>query len=307
MVGKATLKPKSWAQIVAGPRQATLDVHLEIAKRERLEKLKVERAKTEVTISTRSASDDVQRDIDALKEKDLTKQLEEHIHSCLKAQGKPNNARVVRAWKVAKHVVKIQCNSAEDAASIKDLDWEKLLGGAHTILPMYGVVVHGAPKYDIDVRSEHIDEVKEKIETANAVRVKHVCPLMCKPHNPEAPTESIIIFMEHAEEANASINNGICLGNRIFHIERYAPQYQIKQCFCCQGYGHRAENCTREARCGRCAKTHETQECSKDKKTASCAHCQGPHAAWHQSCPRRQKEVERLEILRATMPPYFQC
>ena len=75
--------------MTAGPGQrTTTDIHLEMAKREHLEKLKKECAKTEVTISTRSASDDMQRDIDMLKEKDLTKVLEEHIHGCLKTEGK---------------------------------------------------------------------------------------------------------------------------------------------------------------------------------------------------------------------------
>jgi hypothetical protein len=186
--GNASAKSKSWAQVTAGPGQrTTTDIHLEMAKRERLEKLKKECAKTEVTISIRSASDDVQRDIDALKEKDLTKVLEEHIHRCLKTEGK-RDVSIKRAWKVAKHIVKIQCNSIEDTALVKGLNWEKLLAGAHVTAPMYGLVVHGAPKHDIDVRNGDINEVKEKIESANQIRVQHVRPLMCKPRNPEAPT-----------------------------------------------------------------------------------------------------------------------
>jgi hypothetical protein len=306
--GKTGTKSTSWAQVVAASpgQRTTLDIHLEMAKRERLEKLKKERAKTEVTISTRSATDDVQRDIDALKEKDLTKLLEEHIHRCLKAQGK-QEVSIKRVWKVAKHVVKIQCNSMEDAALVKELNWEELLTGAQIAVPMYGLVVHGAPKHDIDVRNGDIKEVKENIESANQITVKHARPLMRKPRNSEAPTESIVIFTEHIDEANACINDGLRVGRRILHVERYAPQYQIRQCFRCQGYGHRAENCTRDARCGKCGSNHETHKCSQDNKTVSCAHCQGSHTAWHHSCPRRQKEVERLEILRATLPPHFQC
>jgi hypothetical protein len=300
-------KSRSWAQVVANPGQRTApDIHLEMAKRERLEKLKKERAKTEVTISTRTASDDAQRDIDALNEKDLTKLLEQHIHGCLKAQGK-QDVIIKRAWKAAKHIVKIQCNSIEDTALIKELNWEKLLAGASITVPMYGLVVHGAPKYDIDVRNGDIKEVKEYIENANQIKVKYVRPLMCKPRNPEAPTESIVIFTEHLEEANACINEGLRMGRRILHAERYAPQYQIKQCFRCQGYGHRAENCKKEAQCGKCAKNHETHECSQNNKAASCIQCQGSHVAWHHGCPRRQKEIERLEILRTTLPPYFLC
>jgi hypothetical protein len=188
---------------------------------------------------------------------------------------------------------------------IKELNWEKLLAGASVTVPMYGLVVHGAPKYNIDVRNGDINEVKEKIESANQIRVKHARPLMRKPHNPKAPTESIVIFTEHIEEANACINDGLHMGRRILHVERYAPQYQIKQCFRCQVYSHRAENCTKEAQCGKCAKSHETHECNQNNETVSCAQCQGTHVAWHHSCPRRLKEVEKLEILRAMIPPYF--
>jgi hypothetical protein len=300
-------KSRSWVQVVASPGQkTTVDIHLEMAKRECLEKLKKERAKTEVTICTRSASDDVQRDIDTLNEKDLTKLLEEHIHECLKAQGK-HDVSVKRVWKAAKHIVKIQCNSIEDAAMVKELNWEKLLAGASVTVPMYGLVVHGAPKYDIDVRNGDINEIKENIESTNQIKVKHVRPLMRKPRNPSAPTESIIIFTEHPEEANKCINDGLRMGRRILHVERYAPQYQIKQCFRCQGYGHRAESCTKEAQCGKCAQNHETHECNQNSKTASCVQCRGSHVAWHHSCPRRQKEIERLETLRATLPPHFLC
>ena len=304
-VDKSVPKPRSWAQIVAVPKPAKFDAQLEIAKRERLERLKNERTKTEVTISLRSASKDIQNDINALKDEDLTKMLEEHVNEYLKGQG--NQGVKIKAWKPSKHLLKIKCRSTMDAASIKDLEWEKLLAGAKLTTPTYGVVIHGAPKYIIDVRNDNIDEIKETIELVNEVKVEHVRPLMRKPRNPQAPTESIVIFTKDAEEANRCINEGLLLGGRNFLAERYAPQYQIKQCFRCQTYGHRAETCTREARCGKCTKNHETRECNTNIKTATCVQCQGPHQAWHHSCPRRQKEVERLEIYRATLPTHFLC
>jgi len=303
----ATNKQRSWAQIASGPKQkATVDIHMEIAKRKRLETLKKECAKTGVAISIRGASEDVQNDIAALKESDMAKTLGDHINNCMKAQGKPDIS-IKGAWKATKQVIKIQCSNPGDATTIKDLNWEKLLGGANTISPVYGVVIHGAPKYDIDTRKENPRDVKEKIKAADEFNVKHVRPLMRKPRNPNAPTESIVIFTEHAAEANACINNGLRMGHRIFPAERYAPQYQIRQCFRCQGYGHRAETCTRDARCGKCAKNHETNQCSGDQAALACAQCHGTNVAWHNSCPRRQKEMERLEVLRATLPSHFLC
>jgi hypothetical protein len=111
---------------------------------------------------------------------------------------------------------------------VKELNWEKLLTGAQVTALMYGLVVHEASKHDIDVRKGDINEVKEIIEGANQIKVKHVRPLMRKPRNSKAPTESIVIFTEYIKEANACINNGLYMGRRILHIERYAPQYQIK-------------------------------------------------------------------------------
>ena len=44
----AAAKPKTWAQIASGPSTGAPEIRLEIAKRERLEKARKERAKTEV-------------------------------------------------------------------------------------------------------------------------------------------------------------------------------------------------------------------------------------------------------------------
>jgi hypothetical protein len=165
-------KSRRWVHVVASSGQkTTLDIHLEMAKRERLEKLRKERTKTEVTISTRSTSDDLQSDIDVLKERDFTNLLEEHIYECLKVQGKQDVNRK-RVWKVIKYVIKIQCNSTEDAALVKELNWKKLLKEAPVTVPMYGLVVHGAPNHDIDVTNEDISEVKEYIESVDQIKCR---------------------------------------------------------------------------------------------------------------------------------------
>ena len=82
------------------------DIYMEIAKREQLKSLKKEYRKAKAMVSSWSASNDVQKNIEVLKEKDLTKMLKEHINSCLKAEEKPSIS-IKGAWKVTKHVVKI--------------------------------------------------------------------------------------------------------------------------------------------------------------------------------------------------------
>jgi len=131
-------------------------------------------------------------------------------------------------------------------------------------------------------------------KTNNNIDVQRVSSLMKKPWNPSAPTQSIVIFPSSAKEANAVLTDGIRLErmNEVTHLkegrtydaERYNPQHQIKQCFKCQAYGHKAEACTRTTTCGRCADEHETRTCTAEFN--KCTHCKGDHPAWHHECPR---------------------
>jgi len=294
----AMAKPKTWAQVAAASQASTArndkTQALEHGKAERLEKQRKERAKTELTLSTRNASSDMKKQLANLEERDLIQTLQD-------AAGL--EIRGVR--KMANDVLKIRCSTERDAETLRNMDWKSALDGATVIKPMYGIVVHGVPKYNVDFEKDKQEELKTQIEDSNCrrINVEKVMPLRRRARNPNATTQSIVILTESPEEADEGISNGINIEHRHYAAERHTPQCQIKQCFNCQGYGHKADICTKKVRCGKCGQNHETKRCVSEE--LQCTHCKGSHAAWHYECPARKHESERLEALRTELSPYF--
>jgi len=203
------------------------------------------------------------------------------------------------------HGFKIHCASAAEAEELRSQNWETALDGTSAIRPTYGVVVHRAPKHDIDPQNDTQEDMKARIEHANngCFTVVRTALLRRRARNPQATTQSIVILLGSLEEANECILSGINIEHRHYAADRHTPQCQIKQCFNCQEYGHKAEVCTKKARCGKCAQEHETRKCKSD--TTQCTHCKESHTAWHHACPARMREKERMEALRDRTPPLF--
>ena len=302
-IKKAVTDPrKTYAQAA---QQATPNItertHIEIAKRERLEKIRKEQAKTTVTLSLHTASKDLQETLESTPEDRMIETIQTHIMEHLHIPSAP--IRTVK--RTSKQTIKLFCNSEADATSLRNLNWETALCGAKAISATYAIVIHGVSKQDIDTGTQSQETIKASLESINDIDIVRTAPLMKRPRNPNAPTHSIIVFLKSSKEADNCIINGIRIGHRLHSAERYAPQYQVRQCFRCQSYGHIALSCTRQARCGKCAEEHETLACTSN--TVKCTHCQEPHYAWHKNCPRHVQETERLELLRATTSPTYEC
>ena len=210
-----------------------------------------------------------------------------------------------KVQKLPGKMLKIECNTEKEATQLRGINWEDNLSGASLVHPEYGIVLHGVSKQVINTTTSMQEEIKEIIQSMNTINVQRVTPLTKKPRNPDAPTQSIVIFTQCPEEANDAIVEGIRIEGRYHAAKRYSPQHQIKQCFKCQGYGHKSETCTRTTTCGRCAQEHETRSCIQE--VSKCTHCSGTHPAWHHECPRQVKEHEKLEALIVTTPPLFPC
>ena len=144
------------------------------------------------------------------------------------------------------------------------------------------------------------------IEEKNPVKVACVIPLMCKPKNPGAPMQLVVVFTKNRAHADHLILRNVKIGSRTYEAKKYMPQHQLTQCYKCQGYRHRSEVCTRQQRCGCCAGDHATKECRKtDVSHYKCAACQGNHMAWDDKCPKRIDEIKQLKHLRKVTPPTF--
>jgi len=202
--------------------------------------------------------------------------------------------------------LKIQCNSEAEKEILADLKWEEFIQGAKQVKPSYGLVIHGVSKKDLDITN--LTEVKKQLEEKNDITISKATPLLKQPRNPSAPTHSIVIFTETPMQANKCLEDGILIDYRRYPATRFVPQYQIIQCFKCYRYGHRADSCDQQlSSCGKCSKNHRTKECSSNNEAHCCILCKGPHPAWSHECSRRQKEIDRLKLLRATIPDTFPC
>ena len=298
------LAPRTWAHIAARtPTEMPVVSRresIEVEHEERMEKFRRERAKTEVTLTTRHASEHMKGKIAGMNEGEVTRSVQE---AAKQIGAQSCNIRAARC--TASHGVKIRCATEKDVKELRGLDWEQALEGAAVVKPLYGIVIHGVPKYDIDPGSDKQEDMKTQVENANNenITVKRVTLLRKRARNPAATTQSIVTPTECPEEADSCITDGINIEHRHYHAERYLPQCQIKQCFNCQAYWHRADTCTRQMRCGKCGQQHETRLC--ENETLQCIGCKGSHPAWHHECPICQRESQRVEALKNKLSSLF--
>ena len=302
-----------WSTIAVSP-QTKESVHnqvqLEIAKRERLEQARQERAKATVTLTFCNASESTYLALKDTNEREYAATLQKTIN-----ESSTKSVTIRKVQKLSGKLLKIYCHNEDDAKQLREVEWEKTIAGVTLVAEEYGLVLDGVPIRIFDARTASQNEMREIIQRTNNINVHRVEPLTKNPQNPDAPTQSIKIFTHVLKEANEAIEDGLLLERkneetqekvgRRFFAKRYNPQYRIKQCFRCQAYGHKAETCTRTTTCGRCAQEHETRKCTAELN--KCTNCSGEHPAWHYECPRRIKEHEKLRALMATAPKLFPC
>ena len=66
----------------------------------------------------------------------------------------------------------------------------------------------------------------------------------------------------------------------IFRVKEFRTTPLIRQCFKCQGFGHKAPNCTKKPKCVVCGEAHS-----------------------HKNCPNKEKEVQNVQIVGDLMSP----
>lgn len=300
-----------WSTIAASSQtkegSTRAQIQLETAKREMLEQAREARAKTTVTLTFRNASESVYM---ALENTSDAATLQRAIN-----ESTAKSITIRKIQKLSGKLLKIHCHNEDDAKHLREIEWEKTITGVTLAAQEYGMVLDGVPINILDARTASQKDMRELIQRTNNINVQRVALLTRKPRNPNAPTQSIIIFTNVSKEANEAIEDGIRIEikneetheivGRLYAAKRYNPQHQIKQCSRCQAYGHKAEACTRTITCRRCAQQHETRTCIME--TNKCTHCSGTRPAWHHECPRRIKEHEKLRVLIATAPTLFPC
>ena len=243
---------------------------------------------------------------------DLRKRVNDATGSQINLLGKA--PRVIAAKQLKSGDVVLHTATTTEADTLKrtEDDWVKVLGTtAWVIKPTYGVIVHGVATGKDSINTDNQQRAIEKIETENAglhegAKMTYVGWLTKEGRR--KTTSSLIVEFTTKYHANRAIREGLVLNATHHDCVLYDRSCRLKQCFRCHEYGHIGPQCDAEERCGYCAEKHNTKECMKklsDPKPALlCVLCKGQHTAWSSACPRRRKELARVEQARQNRPAF---
>ena len=117
----------------------------------------------------------------------------------------------------------------------------------------------------------------------------------------QAPTRLMRAFTRCETTKTLPIDRGLMIGVTHHRCEesRQAQPYSLPpprrdvviQCYRCQGFGHKANACSQEARCIRCGGNHKLAECTVHRDNPKCANCNGNHAASYKGGSKYQDEL----------------
>ena len=84
----------------------------------------------------------------------------------------------------------------------------------------------------------------------------------------------------------------------IFKVKEFRITVSIQQCFKCQGFGHKAQYCTKKQKYVVCGEAHSHNNCpKKEERTPKCANCRGPHVANYRGCPAYKDQPFRQHVV----------
>jgi hypothetical protein len=178
--------------------------------------------------------------------------------------------------------------------------WIKNLDIQATILQrMYAVVVHNAPvgfhKEDGSAHDTIASLEEQNTENIIPHMLTHVAWLNGAAIRQTSRYGPLLLCFKSKEATNKIIDSRIVLDGALCQVSLYIPR--PSKCFRCQNWGHCATECTREARCRKCAGAHNSMdhkcthsgdcpagtECKAEPSI--CPNCNGDHPSWVQSCP----------------------
>jgi hypothetical protein len=295
--------PKSWAQMVAAPPPSA--TKQPAAMKQHFQEARKDRSQYEVTLTTSDAPASTHELIKSTPHKDISDRLQKMIDKAT-LPGKP---RLEGVNKLGRDIIRMRVETKEGAKTIKEtgINWDDAYPGIRVYKPKYGVVVHGVPTQAINFDTDDYSETKDEWQRQNTnskITITNITTLRkARQRHRATAHRSIVVFTEDAEAADHCIQHGFFIDKQILKAERYAPHLHITQCYKCHGYGHRATNCKKKEKCGKCAEEHPTAECTSD--TPKCVNCDGKHEAWHIECMARSTEGKRLTALRMETSPYY--
>ena len=302
-----TNNTRTWAEIAGTTTTAnTNTVHAPAnptrnqQQQELRKELRKEKRQMELDLSTARANEEVKQELAKLHPGDIVERCRRAIDQTKMGGQKPTLLGINKL----SNGLRLHFKSASDAQKAREVNWPLAAPGLEIHEPWHGLVAHGVLKADLNIDDQEtaIKELEEANQSLN-LKVEQVRLLRPNKQGPAAH-HSIVVFTKQAEVANQGIRKNIIINHQCFHVERYAPQTQIMQCFNCYEYGHRARECKNHRRCGRCAKEgHDTNQC--EEMEPHCSQCQGKHVAWDFECPARKTVSQRRLKEKRQGSPFF--
>lgn len=101
----------------------------------------------------------------------------------------------------------------------------------------------------------------------------------------------------HEDDLKEVIESGVILGYTKHRVELYRELPVILQCYKCQAFGHKYQDCKNEFKCLRCGGNHNHKNCIKPKEEKKCVNCGGDHVALYKGCPAfKEARVELANL-----------
>src|SRR5436190_16098739 len=170
----------------------------ETSKEQEKHMARIEQAKKDVILTTREANEDTKEKMEKMEET-----IKDSLQLVIQKNESTTAVEIKDVRKLAKQVVRIRCQDEKDATKLRQLNWKEILGGVTVMRTEYGIVIHRVPKRFM----ENIEEFTANFEDANNIKIKRITLLTKNARNPDAPTQSIVIFTESPEEANKCIDD----------------------------------------------------------------------------------------------------
>jgi hypothetical protein len=299
----------NWAAIAAKPRTHIQthrprhrDQEIDEESQKKQAEHRLDRVKIEVTLTAEGAPLATRNKLNNSDYEQITAILQKVVNkSTTKAPVKIGGFRILKS-----NDIRFTCETAEQAACLRQIDWTEAFEGLVVRQPKFGIVFHGVSIDEVNPHTDDLHEIANEIGERNNIKVIQLRTLRAPSKlDPMAQHNSFVILTHNQEAADNCMRKGIYLNCRLYNSEKYTPQYQLMQCYKCQRFGHKAGHCRGRERCGRCSKEdHIAKDCQSN--TPRCVNCGDDHPAWYPDCPRRREESERLDDLKfKTKRAYF--
>ena len=248
--------PKTYADIIKASTTNTKEkaiAEMRSRQRQQRETLRQKRAKYEVTLTMKETNDTVKELINTMPPKEITERCQQKEKASIPG---------IKLQRINKLVngIRVRCATEDQAKQLRTIDWSEAFEGIKTHEPKYGIVINGMPIDDLDLEDPKTIKL---LEAANERNHLQSCSSPTQRQRTVQKNKAFLhCDLSEQHPYNKCITNGCYINYLHYMPERFIPQFQIMQCYNCCEYGHRAANCKRKPRCGKCAGNHNTKECN---------------------------------------------